>query len=281
MSKPVLLATTVRGSGPTVVLLHGFAQDGRSMADLQDRLSAGFRTVAVDLPGHGRSLGIAAAPYVAETLGALSQLLDRLEVTQAALVGYSFGARLAAWAALDQPSRWWALVLESMSLALPEPQRQDRLSADLALAAQMSRESISAFVARWETHSVFASQQRVPASRLAAQRHIRMGQDPIGLAEALAGGGQARTGLSAEQLAGLAVPTLVLAGSEDQAYASQLERLRAAIPKAQGAVISGAGHNLHLEAPAEAAEAIWTFLSQVMTPRPDDQIRLSDQRRVR
>ncbi len=266
-SRPSPLAATVRGIGPVVLLLHGFAQDGRSMAGLQERLSQGFSAVAVDLPGHGRSLAQPADTYVKDTVFALYQLLDRLGAAQAAMVGYSFGARLAARAALEQPARCWALVLESMALLAPPKERQERLEADRALSAAISVAPIADFVARWERQPVFASQEQVEPARLSLQRRIRMSQDPAGLAAALAGGGQAVSGLGPEQLRSLKVPTLVMAGSRDPTYLRHLEGLTAAISGAEGAVLEGCGHNLELEAEQEASERIWAFLSRVSDQR--------------
>lgn len=262
MSETPVLAATVRGQGPTVLLLHGFAQDGRAMDGLQDALRVHFRAVAVDLPGHGRSPALGPENYCTGTVQALWELVDRLGASQVALVGYSFGARLAAWAALAQPERCWALVLESMAPRLPDAERMARLVADARLAERLRSQPVSDFVAHWEGQAVFSSQRQLPKAALAGQRRMRLAQDPAGLAAALAGGGQAVSALHPDQLAGLRVPTLLLAGEHDATYAAHLKGLGESIAGAKWAVVSGAGHNLQLEAGEETAARILAFLSR-------------------
>ncbi len=279
MPEATVLAATVRGQGPTVFLLHGFAQDGRAMDGLQDALSAHFRAVAVDLPGHGRSPLLGSENYCAGTVQALWDLADRLGAGQAALVGYSFGARLAAWAALARPERCWALVLESMAPRLADAERAARLAADTRLAESILSQPVSDFVARWEDQPVFSSQRQLSRAALAGQRRMRLAQDPSGLAAALAGGGQAVNALGPDQLAGLRVPTLLLAGERDAPYAAHLKRLGESIAGAEQAVVSGAGHNLQLEAEEETASRILAFLSRAGPGAGEPEERARGQRR--
>jgi len=88
------LYTEVRGSGPTLVLLHGWGLNLRVWDGLAAALSDRFRTVAVDLPGHGRSEWLprrssleAQAAQVAETVSAISPSYS--------LLGWSLGAQIA------------------------------------------------------------------------------------------------------------------------------------------------------------------------------------------
>lgn len=90
---------------PTVVMIHGVLND-HSVWILQSRFLAhhGYNVLALDLPGHGKSTGAPPA-----TVQAAAQhvwdLLDTLNIREAALVGHSFGALIALQAASDQPAR--------------------------------------------------------------------------------------------------------------------------------------------------------------------------------
>ena len=99
------------GSGPTVVLLHGFTSLGSSWVrhGWIDAL-AGFRAVTLDLPGHGESDPVedTSTPRLASLVVAL---LDELDLERAALVGFSFGGGVALQAALDAPRRVARLVV--------------------------------------------------------------------------------------------------------------------------------------------------------------------------
>jgi pimeloyl-ACP methyl ester carboxylesterase len=77
-----------RGSGPTVLLVHGWADRAASLAPFVEPLvSAGHRVVAVDLPAHGASPGLRTDAYVlADVIG---ELIERWRVE--AVVAHSFG----------------------------------------------------------------------------------------------------------------------------------------------------------------------------------------------
>ncbi|MBP7063463.1 alpha/beta fold hydrolase [Ferrovibrio sp.] len=80
------------GSGPTVLVVHGWEDDHRGLTPLIDRLTwAGFRVVALDLPGHGKSAaasgGLAPIPVLAEAVAAVARLVGPLE----AIVAHSLG----------------------------------------------------------------------------------------------------------------------------------------------------------------------------------------------
>ena len=93
------LAYEVAGDGPPVLLLHGFASDSFlnwERPGLLDRItSSGFRALALDQRGHGRS----DKPHEPESYGGAAMvrdaqaLIDHLEVERCMCVGYSMGAR--------------------------------------------------------------------------------------------------------------------------------------------------------------------------------------------
>ena len=106
------------GRGAPVVLWHGWAMNLRVFDALRENLQRDFRTIAVDLPGHGRSAWRAAVPSVpgaaAAQLEALDSLLRPLLDTvphNATLVGWSLGGQLALRAAMLAPERVARLVL--------------------------------------------------------------------------------------------------------------------------------------------------------------------------
>ena len=100
------------GTGPPVVLLHGWAFDHR-IWDRQIRVlaEAGYATVAIDLRGHGRS----DRPYGDYTLERLSRdvitVITELDLTDAALVGWSLGGVTAFKVAVEAPQLLSRLIL--------------------------------------------------------------------------------------------------------------------------------------------------------------------------
>ncbi|MCH8950292.1 MAG: alpha/beta fold hydrolase, partial [Chloroflexi bacterium] len=152
-----------QGSGPALLLLHGFTGSG---ATWQPFDWPGYETVAVDLPGHGESDKPASAERyrMERCVEDLVTLLDELGVERAAVLGYSMGGRVALHLALHAPERLWALVIESASPGIEnEAERADRRRSDGELADSIVRDGIAPFVDRWQAIPLFASQSRLPA----------------------------------------------------------------------------------------------------------------------
>jgi len=92
----------VEESSPTLLFLHGFLGTGRDWLPIMKALSASFRCIAIDLPGHGltdvynqhQNTGDTNVS-MEEVSDALLKLLDKLMITSLVPIGYSMGARIA------------------------------------------------------------------------------------------------------------------------------------------------------------------------------------------
>ncbi|MBV9281141.1 MAG: 2-succinyl-6-hydroxy-2,4-cyclohexadiene-1-carboxylate synthase [Chloroflexi bacterium] len=248
-----------RGSGPPLLLLHGFTGSVATWAPLMDALAGRFRTVAVDLHGHGGSDCPAdpARYRLDRAAGDVLALLDRLDIGRFALLGYSLGGRLALHLALAAPGRAHTLVLESASPGILDPQeRRGRVESDERLARILEREGIEVFVERWEQHPLFRTQARLPSTVRAALRAQRLRSDPRGLANSLRGAGAGIQEPLVDRLRELRQPTLVLVGELDARYRELGLMMANAMPAATLAVVEGAGHAVHLERPEEFLEIV-------------------------
>lgn len=94
------LHVTTLGSGPDLVLLHGWALHGGVWDATAERLAQHFRLTLVDLPGHGRSGALPAGDLSAYAAAVLDAAPER-----AAWLGWSLGGMVALRAALDAPDR--------------------------------------------------------------------------------------------------------------------------------------------------------------------------------
>jgi pimeloyl-ACP methyl ester carboxylesterase len=94
------------GSGPAVVLLHGFNHHAEAwIRNIAGIATAGFRVIALDLPGFGRS-GMPPMRYSLKGYSAfLARMLDALELDRVHVVGNSMGGAIALRTALDHPER--------------------------------------------------------------------------------------------------------------------------------------------------------------------------------
>jgi 2-succinyl-6-hydroxy-2,4-cyclohexadiene-1-carboxylate synthase len=265
------LNVLTQGQGSPLLLLHGFTGSAGSWWLQLDHWTARHRVIAPDLLGHGRSDAPADPErYALEAQAAqLADLLDVLEAAPAAVIGYSMGARLALVLALRHPGRVGRLVLESPSPGIADGvARAQRRAADEALAAEIERDGIEAFVAGWEVLPLFVTHAGLPPEVRLRLRQERLSQDPVGLAASLRGAGQGRMQPLHHDLTEIAVPALVLAGAHDETGVARAHLIADAMPQATLQVIADAGHTPHLEQPHRYLDAIDPFLPATDDPNP-------------
>lgn len=101
------IAYNVAGSGPTVLLIHGLFADKEQWNALACKLAdAGYRAVAVDLPGYGKSTGYPLSAYRLERqVELLSALTKQLALDRFDLAGNSMGGAIAALYAIRHPAQ--------------------------------------------------------------------------------------------------------------------------------------------------------------------------------
>ncbi|MFI5280303.1 MAG: alpha/beta fold hydrolase [Gemmatimonadales bacterium] len=141
---PLALRYVRSGSGPTVVLVHGFGESLLSWRAVFDQLARHADVLALDLPGFGLSSkppsGYATDSLAADVLGALTAL----GVRRAVLVGHSMGGAVVFAAALQDPARVRALVLVDPALVgTPAPVSEARRS-------DSARGGATPFIAEYE-----------------------------------------------------------------------------------------------------------------------------------
>lgn len=252
-----------RGTGPALVLLHGFTGRATEWGAHLDRFATRFRVLAVDLPGHGANAAARdpGACRMERCVDELAALLDRRGLARAHVLGYSLGGRVALAFAVAHPARVERLVLESASPGIADPaERRARREADAALAARLERDGIAAFVDRWEAQPLFATQVRLdPATRSAAHT-ARLENDAAGLAASLRGMGAGAQEPLWERLPAVTAPTLLVVGELDGKFRDLAVAMAARLPRAQVAIVPGAGHNTHLENPTVFTGQVGVFL---------------------
>jgi 2-succinyl-6-hydroxy-2,4-cyclohexadiene-1-carboxylate synthase len=229
------------------VLLHGFTQTGVSWRPVVERLGDDVEAVVPDLPGHGTAGAVrldlaGSAAAVAATGG------------RATYVGYSMGGRVALRLALDHAHLVDRLVLVGATAGIDDPaERAARREADEALAQRIEVDGVEAFLAGWLAQPLFAGLAPEPDD-LATRR----ANPAEGLAASLrlCGTGTMDPPWWGE-LAGLAVPTTVVAGEHDERFRALGRRLAGAIGgPTEMVVVPGTTHACHLQAPGEMAEII-------------------------
>ena len=251
------------GSGPPLVLLHGFTGSNETWTPHLAALSARRTTLAVDLPGHGRSSapGDAARYALDRFADDLADVLDALRVERGVVLGYSLGGRAALRFALRHPGRVAALVLESASPGIIDPvERAARVRSDAELADAIERDGVARFVEQWERLPLWASHASLPDATRARLREQRLANHPRGLANSLRGAGAGADPPVLDRLGTHRSPVLLIAGALDTKYVLLGRLMEAAMSDARLAVVPDTGHAVHLEQPAAFAALVTGFL---------------------
>jgi 2-succinyl-6-hydroxy-2,4-cyclohexadiene-1-carboxylate synthase len=241
------------GSGPRLVLLHGFGQTCRCWGPVTHDLAAHHEVVRLDLPGHGRSGAVAA------DLPATGRLVAEAG-GPGVYIGYSMGARMALHVATEAPGSVRGLALVGGTPGIEdEAERAERRARDRALAARIRAEGVGWFVDWWLAQPMFAG---LPATTRFDDERRRNTAEGLARSLELAGTGSQYPLWSV--LPAIDVPVLVMAGKDDERYAAIARQTAAAIgANARVALVPGAGHSAHLEQPARFLELVGPWLAEV------------------
>jgi pimeloyl-ACP methyl ester carboxylesterase len=224
-SDGVDIAYIDEGSGDPVLLIHGFASNvNTNWVDtgwVKTLTGAGYRVVAYDNRGHGQSaklydLEAYGAPIMAEDA---RRLLDHLGIARAHIIGYSMGARIAAFLAMAHPARVRSLVFGGLGLNMVRGVAGTGPVAHALEAASI--DEVTNPTAR--TFRAFAEQTKSDLKALAAC--IRSSRAPI----------------TAAALGTLRCPVLIVVGERD-VIGGSAAKLAELIPGARGIELAGRDH---------------------------------------
>lgn len=228
---------------PAIVLLEGMGGDLRGWRRNVPHLAAELFVVAFDHRGNGRSTGPEARTtmdtYVEDCLG----LLDELRIERAHLYGLSFGGMVALELALTHPAR-----VRSAVLAATHPGSKHRVSS--AARAPKGRPWLllysPSFAADHPDH--VEDDRRLGSARAQPEGRRRQWE--------------AVQGWDAyDRLPDVAVPVLVLHGTEDRVVHAENARVLAErIPDAELVLLEGAGHAVHSERADRSDEVVLDFV---------------------
>jgi len=215
------------GEGDPVVLVHGFASKKEvnwvNTGWMTTLTRAGFRAIALDNRGHGASSKLydPAAYHSATMAEDVRALLDHLQIDRADVMGYSMGARIAAFLAVEHPGRVRSLVLGGLGIRLVEGVGLPESIAEALEAPSLA--DVSGATERM--FRAFAEQTQSDLKALAACMR------------------GSREELSREQVAGITAPVLVAVGTKDP-VAGSAQALAALIPGARALAIPDRDHML-------------------------------------
>jgi len=264
----------VRTSGsdslPVIVFLHGFTGSTATWLNVVEMLEGEYKTVAVDLTGHGKTT-IPNEPNrysMTEQIADLEALFEKLQLTSFTLVGYSMGGRIALAYTHRYPKRVTSLILESSSPGIKdESERLERQEADHKLSERIRREGIPLFVEFWGNIALFNSQKRLSAEVQSVVREERLSQNVTGLANSLIGIGTGTQPSYWDKLHTVNIPILLITGEIDTKFVNIAQEMMKYLPLAKHRTIKDAGHAIHVEKPTLFATMVKEHVTQVLNLR--------------
>jgi 2-succinyl-6-hydroxy-2,4-cyclohexadiene-1-carboxylate synthase len=253
-----------KGEGFPVVLVHGFTGNSRNWALTVPVLTRQFRTISVDLRGHGHSAKpVRKEDYALEAMaGDVYELLLHLGVRECYLAGHSMGGMVAQHIVLEHPELVRALVLVDTAAEIPEGMASRERRSERERLVEVAREK--------GMEAVFDEQLLANPLRERIETNpefLRTWREQFLLTSREAYMYCAHGMASREPLIGelgrVGVPTLVVCGENDEPFLDASRKMHAAIPGSRLEVIAGAGHTPQIETPTAFNGVLMGFLLKV------------------
>lgn len=248
------------GSGPPVLMVHGWTLDLEMWEPQVAALRGHFRVIRVDRRGFGLSSG---SPSVDQDIADIGSLCEHLALGCVALIGMSQGARAAMGFALTEPARVSCLILDG-----PPDYGSNTVPADDDVPLEHYRaivreRGMSAFRREWSAHPLLSlrTADRHMHELLGAMILRYPGNDlvesvvPQGVPQDSAGIGS------------IDLPVLVITGDHDLPSRTQAaNHLAGQLPDTERAVIRAAGHLSNLDNPQQYNTVARAFLERFAVP---------------
>lgn len=217
-----------KGQGKPLILLHGNGEDNSYFVYQVAYFSRFYRVMAIDTRGHGQSPRGTAPFSIQQFAEDLRGFLDQHDIPKAHILGFSDGGNIALTFALHYPERVDRLILNGANL----------FPAGVKPTVQLP------IVLGYHTASLFA--KRSPKAKENAALLGLMVKEP---------------NIRPEELNGLTVPTLVIAGTKDMIRESHTRLIARSLPNARLVLLPG-DHFIANKEPAVFNRAVRNFLDE-------------------
>lgn len=262
MDDGVALEVTDNGSGPGLLLVHGFGGAKEDFADHVDALAARHRVVTFDHRGHGESDGPPhPAAYSLDRMAAdVLGVAEAIGIDAFRLLGHSMGGMVARRVVLATPERIDALVLMDTSPGPIVGLDPDLAELAAGIMVDQGKDVLKPLLDE--------------AGTLESPAHLRVLEERPELVDYEARNWQALSPVmwatmlrelvhqpdQLAMLAGVRCPTLVIVGEQDAPFVDVSRDMAATIPGAELVVVRDAGHSPQFENPVRWFEAVDGFL---------------------
>ena len=235
----------VHGSGPPLLLTHGYSSTSAMWRGQIEALSKHHKLVLWDMRGHGQSdyPEDPSAYSEALTVADMAALLDEVGANRAIVGGLSLGGYMSLAFHRTHPERVSALLIIDTGPGFKKDDARDAWNKRAHdTGDRFEREGLAVLKS--------ASRERSTVSH----------RDASGLARAARGMLTQRDARVIESLADIKVPALVVVGADDAPFLAASDYMAAKIPTAKKVVIPAAGHAVNIDQPQAFISAVLPFL---------------------
>ncbi|MCY4392201.1 MAG: alpha/beta fold hydrolase [Chloroflexi bacterium] len=235
------------GSGPAILLTHGFGASSRMWEGQVEAFRDRYRIIAWDMRGHGDTDSPEDPSKYSEpaTVADIAAILDACGVDSAVIGGLSLGGYMSLAFNLAHPERTDALMLFDTGPGYNNPK---------------GREGWNQFaIRRAEAFETRGLDSLGDSAEVKAARH----RSAEGLAKAARGMLTQRDASVIQSLTAIDKPTLVATGANDQNFLAAHGYMSENIPGAMNFLIADAGHAANIDNPADFNAAVEAFLASL------------------
>lgn len=245
------------GSGPAVVLIHGYPFNRSMWAEQTTELVDRFRVIAPDLRGHGESEGSTGASTMKLMAQDVAALMDELKVARAVVGGLSMGGYVTLAFHQLFPERVESLLLaDTRAQADTEEAKATRAEQAQKILAEGMAGIADAMLPKLLSPETVSKRPEV----VKRVRDMMLHTSPEGAAAALRG--MAEREDQTERLSQIKVPTLIVVGKEDPITPpADSEKMHQRIAGSQLVVIENASHVSNIEQAEQFNRVLKDFLN--------------------
>lgn len=242
------------GSGPTVILVHGFPMNQHIWDDFAEKLSEQFEVVTLDLPGFGKSAPLAKGFTVEDVASVILEFIHERKYNLPVVVGHSLGGYVALAMAAREPDSFAGLCLfHSTALADTEEKKQSRNKVIDFIHKQGVHAFTSNFIAQ-----LYADPQHSSITKVKQIAVQSSAETVIGYTEAMRDR-KDRTNI----IKAFAKPILFLAGEKDQGIPIKTIVEQASLnQKAEAVVLPAVAHMGMFESEGPCLKKISDFIKK-------------------
>lgn len=236
----------VHGSGPVILLTHGYSSTAQMWRGQIEALSRDHTLVLWDMRGHGQTDYPADDAFYSEdaTVADMAAILDAVGAKTAIVGGLSLGGYMSLAFYRAHPERVTALLIIDTGPGFRKDEAREAWNANARKTAQ-----------RWDEEGLALLEALSPERRTASHRSAD------GLARAGRGMLTQRDARVMELLPSIVVPALVVVGADDMPFLAAADYMAAKIPGACKVIIPAAGHAANIDQPEAFNAAVMQFLN--------------------